>query len=153
MPSRRAHLAVVLSIVVLLAVAVGGLVMRGPGTGDRAYELEQRLRCPVCKSVSIADSPSDTAEAMREVVAQQIAAGHTDQQIIDFFRARYGDWVLLDPPAKGTALLLWLLPVAAAVVGGFVLFARRAPSPPAPLTAEQRARVGEAVARAREDLS
>lgn len=154
MPSRRSHLAVVVSIVVLLAVAVGGLVMRGPGTGDRAYELEQRLRCPVCKSVSIADSPSDTAEAMREVVTQQVAAGRTDQQIIDFFRARYGDWVLLDPPAEGPTLLLWLLPVVAALVGGFVLFARRDRSPPPPpLTAEQRARVGEAIARVREDLS
>jgi cytochrome c-type biogenesis protein CcmH len=153
MPSRRSHLAVVVSIVALLAVAIGGLVMRGPGTGDRAYELEQRLRCPVCKSVSIADSPSDTAEAMREVVAQQVAADRTDQQIIDFFRVRYGDWVLLDPPAEGPTLLLWLLPVVAVVVGGFVLFARRDRTPSPPITAAQRARVDEALARAREDLS
>lgn len=107
----------------LLAVAVVGL-LRGSGSGDRAYRLEQQLRCPVCQSVSIADSPSTTAQAMRADVERQIRAGRSDQEIIDYFRARYGDWVQLDPPTHGITLAVWLLPLAAAVIGIAVVLAR-----------------------------
>lgn len=153
MPSRRRSQRVVaLTIVVLLAMAIAGLVIGGSGRQDRAYELEQRLRCPVCQSVSIAESPSQTAEAMRVAVAQQVAAGRTDQQIIDYFRARYGDWVLLDPPASGATLPLWLLPLIAAAVGVMVLFRpRRRPEPAGELTAQQRGRVSHLVERVRGD--
>ncbi|PXY25377.1 cytochrome c-type biogenesis protein [Prauserella muralis] len=139
-----------LAIVALLAVAVVGLLTARPGTPDRAYELEQRLRCPVCKSVSIAESPSETAEAMRAVVADQVAAGRSDQEIIDYFRARYGDWVLLDPPASGSTLALWMLPVAAVVIGGAVLvLLRRRPPQDESLTSEERDQVRRAVEQAR----
>lgn len=97
MSSRVVRIGTVAATVLLLAVAVIGLLRGGPAPVDRAYELEQRLRCPVCKSVSIAESGSDTAVAMRQVVTEQIAAGRSDAEIVDYFRARYGDWVLLDP--------------------------------------------------------
>ncbi|WP_439659449.1 cytochrome c-type biogenesis protein [Lentzea sp. HUAS TT2] len=113
-----------LLLVVLLAVAVAGLVTGAGRPADRAYELEQRLRCPVCKSVSVADSPSDTAQAMRQVVREQIAAGRTDDQVIDHFRARYGDWVLIDPPMSGRTLALWILS-AATIAAGATLFTLR----------------------------
>ena len=102
MSSRVVRIGTLAATVLLLAVAVIGLLRGGPAPVDRAYELEQRLRCPVCKSVSIAESGSDTAVAMRQVVTEQIAAGRSDAEIVDYFRARYGDWVLLDPPARGS---------------------------------------------------
>lgn len=151
MRSRRPHqVALALAIAALLAVAVVGLLTAGSGQGDRAYELEQRLRCPVCQSVSIAESPSETAQAMRAAVAEQVTAGRTDEEIIAYFRARYGDWVLLDPPTSGSTLLLWVLPVAAVLVGGAALLAlRRRPEPgsdpTAELTAEQRERITHAI--------
>jgi cytochrome c-type biogenesis protein CcmH len=143
------HAGLAVAIVTLLAVAVVGLLTAGSGPTDRAYELEQRLRCPVCQSVSIAESPSETAQTMRIAVAEQVAADRTDQEIIGYFRARYGDWVLLDPPPSGSTLPLWGLPVAAVVVGGAALFVlRRRPEPGGDLTAEQRERVGRAVEQA-----
>lgn len=139
-----------LAIMALLAVAVAGLLTAQRGRADRAYELEQRLRCPVCKSVSIAESPSETAQTMRAAVAEQVAAGRSDEQIIGYFRARYGDWVLIDPPASGSTLPLWLLPIAAAVIGGVVLVGlRHRPDPDKDLTAEQRQRVRHAMEQAR----
>ena len=93
-------LAVAITIIGLLAVTVVTLVSAGRPPTDRVQELAQQLRCPVCKSVSIAESPSDTATAMRQVVAEQVAAGRSDAEIIGYFRARYGDWVWLDPPAR-----------------------------------------------------
>lgn len=123
MRSRLTHIGFAAIILGLLTAAVVGL-SRGSGSGDRAYRLEQQLRCPVCQSVSIADSPSTTAQAMRADVERQIRAGRGDQQIIDYFRVRYGDWVQLDPPAQGATLAVWLLPLAATAIGIAMLLAR-----------------------------
>jgi cytochrome c-type biogenesis protein CcmH len=123
MRSRLGQVGIGAVILGMLTIAVVGLV-RGSGSGDRAYRLEQQLRCPVCESVSIADSPSTTAQAMRADVERQIRAGRTDQKIIDYFRARYGDWVQLDPPTHGITLAVWLLPLAAAAIGIAVVLAR-----------------------------
>ena len=153
MRSRLTHVTLVLAIVGLLAVAIAGLLTTGPGSQDRAYRLEQRLRCPVCKSVSIAESPSQTAEAMRVAVAAQVAAGRSDEEIIAYFRTRYGDWVLLDPPANGSTLALWVLPFVAAVTGGAAVLKLRVRRRPEPgeddLAAAARERVRQAVEQAR----
>lgn len=135
------------AIVVLLGVAVTGLVF---GTGrptDRAYELEQRLRCPVCKSVSIAESMSDTAVAMRATVDEQIEAGRSDPEIIAWFTERYGEWVLLDPPADGDTLPLWLIPLGVAAAAVVLVLTRRRPADDhGQLSDADRERVSEAVA-------
>ena len=149
---RLRSLAAPITAIGLLAVTVVTLLAAPRPAPDRVQELSERLRCPVCKSVSIAESPSETAAAMRQVVAEQVAAGRTDQQIVDHFRARYGDWVLLDPPRRGPALLLWLAPLAVAALGVAVVLARARPRPQAPpqeLTESARYRVDAAVRRAR----
>ncbi|OZM76440.1 cytochrome c-type biogenesis protein CcmH [Pseudonocardia sp. MH-G8] len=153
-PTRRraGTLAVALAILGLLAVTVGTLLTATRPAPDRVQELAERLRCPVCKSVSVAESPSDTATAMRQVVAEQVAAGRTDREIVGFFRARYGDWVLFDPPTRGSTLPLWLVPLAAAVLGAALVLARvrrRRDAPTVEPTDDERARVEAAVARAR----
>lgn len=138
------------TILALLAVVVAGLLSGGGRPADRAYELEQRLRCPVCKSVSIAESMSDTALAMRTVVEQQIQAGRSDDQIIGYFTARYGRWVLMDPPTSGDTLALWLIPVGVALAGlVLVLTRRRSRGDPVELTDTERRQVAEAVDRMR----
>lgn len=147
---RLRHVGYVVAIVALFAVAVIGVLTMPAGPTDRAAELQQRLRCPTCKSVSIAESPAETALAMREAVDTQVDAGRSDDQIIGFFRARYGDWVLLDPPAKGSTLILWLLPLAALGVGVILLARQRHPPEPTPvLTNEQRQAVRDAVEEVR----
>lgn len=151
MRSRLLHAGTTVAILGLLAVVLIGLARGGRPSGDRAYELEQRLRCPVCKSVSIAESLSDTALAMRVTVDEQIAAGRSDDQIIDYFRARYGDWVLLDPPFQGSTLALWMLPLGAAAVGLAVVVTRRRKRPAAveDVDDEDRDRIAAALERMR----
>lgn len=147
------NLGIVAVAVALLAVTAVGLLLGRSGETDRGYELQQRLRCPVCTSVSIAESQSDTAVAMRRAVDEQIAAGRSDAQIIDYFRARYGNWVLIDPPARGATLLLWLLPAVVALAGlGAVLARARRSSPPAvgDLSPADHARVAAALAHRRD---
>ncbi len=150
MRERLRRMALPVLIIALLGIAVAGLVAGAAGQGDRAYELEQRLRCPVCKTVSIAESTSDTAVAMRATVAEQVEDGRSDQEIIAWFTERYGDWVLQDPPTSGRTLPLWLIPLGVAAAGVvLVLTRRRGADPTGELSPVDRARVAEAVAHMR----
>ncbi|GAA3858248.1 cytochrome c-type biogenesis protein [Amycolatopsis tucumanensis] len=152
MRRKLISLACLAGVLTLLGVVAVQLLTAPDTPGDRAYQLEQRLRCPVCKSVSIAESPSETATAMRQAVQEQVTAGRSDQEVVDYFRARYGDWVLLDPPAHGRTLLLWLLPAVGVLAGlaGVVVLALSRRHQPSPfLPEEQRQQVARAVADAR----
>mgnify|MGYP002779636942 CR=1 FL=1 len=151
MRERTGRAGVLALVLLLLAVVVAGLTAGGGAAGDRAYELESRLRCPVCKTVSIAESLSDTAAAMRATVEQQIEAGRSDEEIIEYFTDRYGEWVLMDPPVRGDMLALWLVPLLALLAGVAVIVGRRSRPVAAPpdLSEEDRARVASAVVRMR----
>ena len=77
--------------VVLAAVVVVGLIMGDSSAQDRVDGLGSRIKCPVCQGEAIGDSPSETAQAMVEIVKEKVEAGETDSQIVDYFTARYGD--------------------------------------------------------------
>ncbi|HSR47185.1 MAG TPA: cytochrome c-type biogenesis protein, partial [Anaerolineales bacterium] len=91
---------------------------------DRVATLGAAIKCPVCQGEAIIDSPSETASAMMELLEEKVAAGETDQQIIDFFQSRFGDGIYLDPPFEGKTVVVWLTPVAA-IAGGLWLISRR----------------------------
>ena len=121
----------------LAVIVVVGLVIGDSTPRDRVQALGSSIKCPVCQGEAIADSPSETATAMMDVVAEKVDEGLSDDQVFDYFRARYGDGILLDPPFRGRTLALWLLPVAAVVVGVFMILSRRqAPAPPPTPAAE-----------------
>ncbi|WP_268244407.1 cytochrome c-type biogenesis protein [Deinococcus ruber] len=84
----------------------------------RAQAIGRTIRCPVCQGLPITESPSDLSQQMMRDLRGQVAAGRSSAQITDYFAARYGDTVLLDPPRRGVNLLLWLGPLLAFVVGG-----------------------------------
>lgn len=109
----------------LLLVIVLGVVLAPPPDGDRAAALGAQLRCPVCQAESVADSPSATAVAIQTQIAEFVDEGWSDQQVIDFYVQRYGRWVLLDPPASGDTLMLWILPVVVLCLGIVVAATRR----------------------------
>ncbi len=127
MPAERLRrfLAAGVTIAALAVVAWGLFGDRGASSGDRVDSLAGRLRCPVCTSESIADSTSQIARDLRGVIEEQVAAGRSDGEIEDFFVARYGEWVLLDPAPTGRNLALFVLPAAAAVGGIAAIWFRR----------------------------
>jgi cytochrome c-type biogenesis protein CcmH len=88
-----------------------------PDLEDRTREISAELRCVVCQNLSVADSPSEMAQQMRAVVREQLQAGKTPEQIREFFVSKYGEWVLLKPKTTGFALLLWILPYVALLIG------------------------------------
>lgn len=110
---------------VAMSVALAVVSSRPENPDDRARAIERQLRCPTCQGLSIADSPATSATQMRALVREQLAAGASDDAVRAFFVARYGRWILLDPPASGPDLALWLAP-AGIVAAGAVLVVRRA---------------------------
>jgi len=77
-----------------------------------------------CQGLSVKDSPAASARQMRDLVVQRVAEGRTDDEIRDEFRASYGDWVLLSPPASSWTGLIWLVPIIALVAGLAVVLGR-----------------------------
>ena len=122
--SIRKIIAAVVTIA-LAAIVVVGLVQGDKSDEDRARSIGSRVKCPVCQGVAIADSPSETARAMMDVVEERIADGWSDNQIIDYFSERYTASIVIDPPFAGNTLLVWLLPLLAVVAGVFMIFTRR----------------------------
>jgi cytochrome c-type biogenesis protein CcmH len=114
-----------------------------PVAQARAVNLEEQLRCLVCQNQTIAESNADLAVDLRRQVREQIAAGRTDAEIIDYMTARYGDFVLYRPPFKAVTVLLWAGPALLLALGAWMLTRivreRRVAEAP-PLTPEERAR-------------
>lgn len=110
---------------VVASVALAALSARGGSLDDRARAIEAQLRCPTCQGLSIADSPATSATQMRALVREQLGVGASDEAVRAFFVARYGRWILLDPPVGGPDLALWLAPAVIVTIGA-VLVVRRA---------------------------
>ena len=93
------------------------------------------LRCPVCQGLSVADSNANSAQVMFDRIGELVRLGYSKQQIEDYFVERYGEWVLLAPPAEGLHWIIWLGPVVAFVVGAGAIGLRARRSSVAPAVA------------------
>ena len=119
-------------------------ILADPMLEQRARGLAKQLRCLVCQNQSIDDSDAELAQDLRALVREQLQAGKSDQEILAFLTARYGDFVLLKPPVKPTTWLLWFGPFAVFAVAGLGIWAasRRKPptaaAPAQPLSAAER---------------
>ncbi len=130
----------VVALAGLLALAAAGLAhaaaapsLSPQALDDRVREIASDLRCVVCQNLSVADSPSDLAKEMRNLIREQVEQGKSRQEIQAYFVSRYGEFVLLDPPKHGFSLLVWVLPFLALAIGagGVYLVARRWAARPA----------------------
>jgi cytochrome c-type biogenesis protein CcmH len=124
---------VILLLMTLLASAedpfegVGSPPLDDPPTSqteidERTDALADILRCPVCQGMSVADSREEASVAMKERIREMVAAGYTDEQIIDYFVDRYGESIVLLPDERHW--MVWLLPLLALIGGGGLILAR-----------------------------
>ena len=88
----------------------------------RVSEVASQIKCVVCQGLSIQDSPSDLALEMRNVVHEQVAAGRTPDEVKAFFVQRYGEQILLQPPAHGFNLIVYIAPVLMLLFGGVFIY-------------------------------
>ena len=121
-------------------------VLPNPALEHRAREIGRQLRCVVCQNQSIDDSSAEVARDMRRAVRERLTAGLSDAEVFDYMTARYGDYVLLNPPFKPETFILWLGAPLVLLLAGTALLAgavrrKRQPIAPPPLTAEERARL------------
>ena len=107
-----------------------GQPLQGAALETRTKQVAALLRCPVCQGLSVADSPSPTAQNMKAHVRELVAAGYDQDQILAYFERSYGEFVRLEPARRGVNWLVWIAPVAGLLLGvGVVLFALRSPKP------------------------
>jgi cytochrome c-type biogenesis protein CcmH len=92
-----------------------------PVANKRAVALAEQLRCLVCQNQSIAESNAELAVDLRRQIREQIAQGRSDSEINAFMVARYGDFILYQPPVKVATLLLWFGPIVLLLIGSFAL--------------------------------
>ncbi len=116
-----------------------------PVAHERVVQVSEQLRCLVCQNQSIAESNAELAVDLRNQVIEQVKAGKTNKEIIDYMVERYGDFVLYRPPFKSTTYILWIGPIALFLIGlgAFYVNLRRrkrvVASEAKPLTADEQA--------------
>jgi cytochrome c-type biogenesis protein CcmH len=98
-----------------------------PDLDRRVMNLAHELRCLVCQNETLADSQAPLAADLRNQIREQLAAGKSEREVVDFLVARYGDFVLYRPPLKASTVLLWTGPFLFLAFGAFMLvrFVRR----------------------------
>lgn len=113
----------------------------------QVLEIAKDLRCAVCQNQPVAESNAELARDMRVIIREQLQAGKSREEIVKYFVARYGDYVLMKPPYEGAGTPLWVMPLALLVVLAisaflFLKHRRRTSLPPPPaMSAEDADRV------------
>jgi len=135
---RRMPLLVVALAVLAIAVGLGMSLLPAAeptSASEQAAALAAELRCPDCQGLSVAESHTAAAQAIRDEIDAQLASGHSMEQVRASFVDRYGEWILLAPSSP----LPWLVPLIALLTGGGLLLAwlggsaaSEAPAPPTP---------------------
>jgi cytochrome c-type biogenesis protein CcmH len=116
-------------------------LLKDPALEKRARTISAELRCLVCQNQSIDDSDAPLAKDLRTLVREQLVQGKSDQEVLDFVVARYGEFVLLKPPLSAGTVLLWATPFAVLLIAGAALVLRRrrvAVAPESPLSEAER---------------
>jgi len=125
--------ALFLALAIVLPVPATGAIMgldeplEDAQQEDRARDIAKSLRCVVCQNQTIDDSEAPLARDMRRLVRERIAAGESDEAVIDYITDRYGDFVLMRPPFQPNTWVLWFAPAAVALagVGGVAFLVQR----------------------------
>jgi len=140
--------AALLALIPLSATAKTAMPLAAdPVLEERLMTLAAGLRCLVCQNQSLAESNAELAVDLRNEIREQMRRGASDQDVVDYLVARYGDFVLYRPPLKASTLLLWSGPAILLLFGiGFLmrtLVRRRAQVVQTPVSAAARARAQE----------
>ncbi len=134
-----------LALGLALAAGIAAAQDAGRALDKRAARLEQELRCLVCQNQTIAESNAPLAVDLRRQIREQMEKGASDQDIIDYMVARYGDFVLYRPPFKARTVLLWAGPFLLLALGALLAWRRiaRRRAPEVELSAAERERAAK----------
>ena len=92
------------------------------GELDKRNNITKNLRCLVCQGQSIYDSDSEFANSLKILVDRKIDEGLTDAEIYEYFKNKYGEWILYDPKLNKNTYILWFMPLLIFLLGGAIIF-------------------------------
>ena len=113
----------------LLSLILAGTVAAQDGTppargatDDDVNRVARQLYCPVCENIPLDVCPTQACAQWRATIRDELAAGWSDQQILDYFSAQYGERVLARPAGRGLTVLVWVIPPVLVLLGAFILW-------------------------------
>ena len=107
-----------LSLIFLFIFSFNNLKANNEGINNK---ITKNLRCLICQGQSIYDSDSEFAISIKTLVDKKLEEGFSENQIYDFFKKKYGDWILYDPELNKNTYILWLLPILIFLIGGAII--------------------------------
>ena len=91
---------------------------------DKRNKITKNLRCLICQGQSVYDSDSEFANSLKIVVDKKLQEGLSEHQIYEYFKFKYGEWILYDPGLNKNTYILWLLPLLIFLIGGAIIYKR-----------------------------
>ena len=115
----------VLKIFTILFLVASFLGLKSAEANDvLKNKILKNVRCLICQGQSVFDSESDFANSIKLIVEKKINEGSSEDQIYEFLREKYGDWVIYDPELNKNTYILWLLPILLFLLGGAIIYRR-----------------------------
>ncbi len=89
---------------------------------SKVDSISKNLRCLICQGQSVYDSQSEFAISVKDLIKKKIEEGNSDNDIYEYLKNKYGDWIMYEPELDKKTLLLWILPLILFVFGGLLIF-------------------------------
>jgi len=107
---------------ILIAILILPLSILNAEENDKKNKITKNLRCLICQGQSVYDSDSEFANSLKIVVDKKLQEGLSEEQIYEYFKNKYGEWILYDPGLNKNTYILWLLPILIFLIGGAIIY-------------------------------
>jgi len=115
----------ILKIFMIIFLSIGFSQSKSDEKSDEIKsKILKNIRCLICQGQSVYDSESDFASSIKLIVEKKINEGSNEEQIYEFLREKYGDWIIFDPKLNKNTYILWLLPLLLFLFGGAIILKR-----------------------------
>ena len=113
----------ILKIFIIIFLSIGFSYLKSDEKNNESKsKILKNIRCLICQGQSVYDSESDFASSIKLIVDKKINEGSNEDQIYEFLRKKYGDWIIFDPKLNKNTYILWLLPLLLFLFGGAIIF-------------------------------
>mgnify|MGYP001199390520 CR=1 FL=1 len=113
----------ILKIFLIIFLSMGFSSLKSDEKNDKfKNKILKNIRCLICQGQSVYDSESDFASSIKLIVDKKITEEVSEEQIYEFLKEKYGDWIIYDPVFNKSTYILWLLPILLFLFGGAIIY-------------------------------
>ena len=109
-------------ILILFIITINFKLAYAENNDEIVNKISKNLRCLICQGQSVYDSDSEFANSLKIVVDKKLEEGLSEDQIYEYFKTKYGEWILYDPGLNKNTYILWLLPILIFLIGGAIIY-------------------------------